>query len=1398
MDADLKKILKAAVLAIRHSLEGKYNEAGIWQPGDLESRLAEIGVRQDRESVPAQEMPNLTLEDQQARRVVDGYLKLRVEAGVSRSESVREFVRESAYTWANRLLALRCMEARELIDEAILQKDAYGGRSLEHHRMIQRDPSLTQTEDDGRFAMLNKVFTEQAQRLPMLFDPSAPAIALRPSPSTLKQCLDWLSGTVQVRSQMRASDAIFQAADSLGWTYQYWNTEEKDRVFEKVRTVKGAKIAGADIIPATQLYTEDYMVKFLVQNSLGATWLGMYPNSSLPSPGTPGEGSGVRVSPGWQYYVRDADRAPVQQKPLREITFLDPACGSGHFLIEAFDMFYDMYLEEGLLSDPMAICQSILENNLFGIDIDARAVQIAEAALWMKAAERAIDYSGSATNLVAATASHLRGPAWEEFLTGFEQEPSVARVLRKFAQTMEHIDEIGSLARPAEDLHEIIEEEHALWERQIRTKKEANFLFPEMTADALSGLLPFQEISDDEFGDRLFYRAKAGIDAFTERARESGEFEDQMLGNETRAGFRLVDLLSRKYDVVVANPPYMGKNNMSNLLKSQLGRDYPTGRKDLYAAFMLRSTSLGGSDAYVAVVVPQTWMFLSSFSDLRTCDKNGILRTCGIETIAQLGRHAFSEVDPPSNVVLVCWRVGVPSPNHTISCFRLVDPQKSEMQAMTIANCAIGRMPELTFKPQQSQFALLPQSPLSYWLGDNWLSLFNTLPSFGEVSYVREGLHTTNNTRFVRCFWECPEGNRWVPYLKGGGYRRWAGLEWLCVDWGNDGARIRQMKAPVIPSRDLYFRKGYTYTDIARGSLALRFFDSGRIFDAKGPVILAHDGDSDGLAAFANSRPVTFLLRALSPTQQFRTGYVSSLPVPQCYRQFAFLGQKCVAAATFEQSTSITERLCDPHIVSRRTDDALLSHFAINAIRLVLEAAIERAAFHAYKIGPKDIAKCCQQLGSPAGWSELLSEFDALPETSVYSFVGQAEFKDLVHDVKRRNQSVDTLMQLKRSVSELFRQGFGVNDTPQEISFQEDVNTLVDDCDVDEREIASSDTKKEIPSETSLEAISRELDVHPVSIYWILKDGIENEGWRCLSEERRIWTDRVTVTALRLLGHRWPKQIDADEPIPDWADPDGIIPLTPLANESTFSERVESRLRDDKADASDFTELMSKPLDAWLATEFFKHHTKQFKKRAIAWQLQSGKFTARKSPAFSCLVYYHKLDADTLPKIRSQYVGPLRNRMETELRGIVAVAVDARSDAQEKRRIELEDAIQELADFDAKLAQVSIDGFATKNLTKLLADEPLDRYCSLDGTRAIPATALDFIAQESSYSPDINDGVRVNIAPLQKAGLLAADVLAKKDVDKAIADRAEWRSDERRWVREGKLPQPGWWPGDSQ
>ena len=392
MDSQYKSELKSIVLNLRHILEGRYDVAGVWNPGDLEERLAALGVRRDREAMPWDQLSHLSEEDRRARQIVDAFIQSHLQSGRSREEAIHEFLQESAYTWVNRLIALRCMEARELIDEVILQKDRYGGRSLRHHRLARQNPELCAGEDDGLYAALFAEFADRAGELPLLFRSDEPVIALKPGVAALKNCIQLLS----------APDEIFTAADALGWAYQYWNTEEKDRVFAKVRTVKGAKIEKLDIIPATCIYTEPYIVKFLVQNSLGALWAGMHPESRLPEK--------------WEYFVHEADRAPAQRKPVREITLLDPACGSGHFLIEAFDLFYNMYLEEGQITDPAEICAAILECNLFGIDIDERAVQIAALVLLMKAKEKAASFVPRRVNLVA---TNIRLAADKDHLEAF-------------------------------------------------------------------------------------------------------------------------------------------------------------------------------------------------------------------------------------------------------------------------------------------------------------------------------------------------------------------------------------------------------------------------------------------------------------------------------------------------------------------------------------------------------------------------------------------------------------------------------------------------------------------------------------------------------------------------------------------------------------------------------------------------------------------------------------------------------------------------------------------------------------------------------------------------------------------------------------------------------------------
>ncbi|MBI4561963.1 MAG: hypothetical protein HY724_07945, partial [Candidatus Rokubacteria bacterium] len=569
MEPKLKSCLKAITLELRHELEGFHDGSGAWQPGDLERRLGEIGVWRDRPPKPADELTYRTGEDRAARRVVDAFLKNRMEAGHQRGAAVAEFVREAAYTWANRLLALRCMEARGLMDEVILQKEAYGSRSLQHHRLVQRAPDRCAGEDEGLFAVLFDEFERRAVELPLLFDPRAPEVALRPSVKAIKRCVALLSGREAPKGQEPATDEVFTAPDALGWAYQYWNTEEKDRIFEKVRTQKGAKIEGADIIPATCIYTEPYIVRFLVQNSLGAIWMGMHPTS--------------RLCERWEYYVHAADRAPVGCRPVREITFLDLACGSGHFLIEGFDLFYAMYLEEGEVTDPAAICAAILEHNLYGIDIDERAVQIAALALVIKAKEKAPDFVPRRVNLVA---TNIRLPATREQLDAFlRKHPEDAQLkpaLLAIFEGLAHADELGSLLQ----IEEPVEKEL----RSVKARYEAAGSPAEQQAlwakyqRPVQGKLPVGVASYDEWKEGALERIREHFDG----EAHGGDLGAAFFGEAGAKGVSLVDILSRRFDVVATNPPYMGSKNMGPVLKRHVERHFAPGKRDLYAAFILR------------------------------------------------------------------------------------------------------------------------------------------------------------------------------------------------------------------------------------------------------------------------------------------------------------------------------------------------------------------------------------------------------------------------------------------------------------------------------------------------------------------------------------------------------------------------------------------------------------------------------------------------------------------------------------------------------------------------------------------------------------------------------------------------------------------------------------------
>ena len=1271
MQPTLKKILRAVSLDIRHTLEGSYDNTGAFHPGDLETRLNALGVWRERPAKPINELPQLSVEDRAARQVIDAYIAYRAEAEISRAEAVAEFVRESAYNWANRLLALRCMEARGIIDEVILQKEVYGGRSLVHNRLARRDPAACAGPDEGLFMMLFQEFEARARELPELFAPASPAIALQPSLPALKRCLALLSGTEKPTGQETASDEVFSADDVLGWAYQYWNAEEKERIFEKIKLDENAKIEQDAIIPATQMYTDPYMVKFLIQNSLGALWMTMHPSSTLHN--------------NWEYYVNDADRDLLKITPIDEITQLDPACGSGHFHLEAFDLFFQMYREEHSEWSNTQIAAAILNNNLYGIDIDERAVQIAAASLWMKAKELApellpTDITRFHQHLVATNIHLPKGKNHiKSFLSKHPDASQLLPALEAIFEGLENVDELGTLVQIEEPVEKELKYLKSKWDEGTRTPYQAS-LFPNFQ-NPIQGELPINIESYESWKIHIIDLLR---NHFLDQVASS-DINNSFFGHSGDKSLQYFDLISKKFDVVVSNPPWMGYRNMGTNLKQYVTKIYSYGKGDLFSAFILRSLQLAKPNGYVAMVTQQSWLYLRSFSEMRINETdNGILINTQIECIANLGRYAFSELgNAVINPALFTIRKTPNKPAHRVFAIKLNEPRPSDLQAQILMVAAKnGVSNSFVTMIEQDLFVRIPGSPIVYWFSEGIIDLFKGT-NIGEICELANRTKTGNNEKFMRFIWETQSqigsGQDWLIYQKGGEYTTYFGNNIYIVKWSNYYRKHFREDPNCRITDDKYCCiEALTYNGLGQ-QFSCRITPPLCTYDVAGPALVGTQKDLFLAAAFLNSPYASFILKALNTTLSFQSSDVLSVPIT--------LEEKEKIINLSSEAIALKKMICSSNI---------LEYSFENLLPLIIKNRFEEQFW------------------------EKKSEINS--------------------------KIIDLLI-------------------PKDYFF-----------------------KFILPPETNFEKIQL---------------GEYSETEQIIEYEQ----DLFCVIIFRLLGHRWPKQIEAGELLPEWSDKDGIIPLTPGLPEPILLERVRDRMPEEfygsvvAAREREFEETLGESLEKWLSSSFFKHHISQFKKRPIAWQLSSrttnstgGKGKKKgldKAPAFSCLVYYHKLDYNSLTVLQSQYARPLRQSYETELRTLDNAAF--LTPDQSSRRLQLEAWIDELKDFEARLEQCAREGFATPALESVGRNESFDHWTSRDGHVASPSNRAEFESQEMRYDPDLNDGVRVNIAPLQKFGLLAADVLDAKDIEKAIADRAEWRADERRWCRDGKLPQPGWW-----
>ena len=746
-----------------------------------------------------------------------------------------QVIEQVAYTWFNRFTALRFMDVNgytnprvvspegdatrpEILAEAMAGNLPEGAPATISALLDGRSPSRDPQGEAYRLLLVHAC-NAWHKPMPFLFEKVGDYTELL-MPEDL---LSPTSILARLRDAMPEDDC--QDVEIIGWLYQFYISEKKDQVFAALK--KNKKIEAENIPAATQLFTPHWIVRYLVENSLGRLWL-------LNRPGS-------KLAERMDYYI--APEEPETDflkigKP-EEIKVCDPACGSGHMLTYAFDLLYAIYEEEGYEADRIPAL--ILANNLTGVEIDDRAGALAAFALAMKAAAKL---------------------GRRRFLR-MEVKPDIC-VLQDVKFTPAEMQDVAAVVG-----RDLFTDEFRETLLQFEQAKNFGSLIVPKLRDPAETL---RVVAARDFGGDLLLK----------------EMQERVIGV-----LRMVEVLSPKYHVVVANPPYMGRGGANDKLSAWIQKRYPKSRADLYAMFIERCAQLARSAGFFSMITMHGWMFLSTFEKLR----RQLLTENHIPTMAHLGERAFDSIGGAvvSTTAFVFERKQRPSAHGTY--VRLVDGRNENEKSEGLLDAASDVKSVLRHTASTGDFTKIPSAPVAYWVSPRLLSLFEHGTPIKEKVFSRDGLNTGNNELFIRQFWEVPFSTthagsassvefwstnaRWAPLIKGGPYRKWFGNLQHVITYDKEGYELLSRSGNKLPSREFYFRECYAWTRISSPTGSFRYYPQGAIFESAS--LCVYSDQSDDLRetlAFSNSCLAPKELAALSPTVNLLSGYYDMLVMP--------------------------------------------------------------------------------------------------------------------------------------------------------------------------------------------------------------------------------------------------------------------------------------------------------------------------------------------------------------------------------------------------------------------------------------------------------------------------------------------------------------------------------------
>ena len=760
-----------------------------------------------------------------------------------------QVMEEVAYTWFNRFVALRFMEVNNYLPTHIrVFSDASGAfkpeilsdvlyLELEGLSRERVSEYLEQNDDEGlyRYLLLTQC-NALSDCLPRMFEPMGSYTELL-LPNNILRLDSVLGHMVSDIPEEDWQDAV----QIIGWMYQYYNTELKDDTFAKLK--KNIKITKERIPAATQLFTPDWIVRYMVENSLGRIFI----NSRLScAAGSDQWTEAQRIEQekelaaqmGWKYYLPEAEQTPAVRAQLRsgqclvvsgqsltELKVIDPCMGSGHILVYAFDVLMQIYTASGWNQREAA--QSILKNNLYGLDIDDRAAQLAYFAVMMKARQydRRLFSRGIQPNVMAIRASNgIPDMAISYFHQG---DPALMEPIRRIVQELQDAKEYGSI------LEVQPEDWTALYQR-------------------------FDEIFDD-------------IDMMRKVALE-----------ELLPLVKCAEWMAQKYDVVVTNPPYMGSSGMNELLAKYVKDNYPDEKADLFSCFIEHGNQMVKPHGYNCMVTMQSWMFLSSFEKMRE-------NTLHARTITNLMHMENMVMGIAFGTAVTVFRNDhINGYKGTYNQIKLKDIENEKPREFPVRGNRFAQT-------STNNFSKIPGSPVAYWVSDALLRCYENGTPLGQIAAPRKGNSTSDNNRFLRLWFEVDVNKenygckqlvreetlvkRWFPYNKGGGYKKWYGYNEYMIDWYDDAAAIRAIKTAVIANYQYFMKPGLTWSTVTSGGFSLRKFGHGYIFDNGGCCVFELGSKANYILGVMNSIVFKFIFGQSNPTINSQSGEVAKFPV---------------------------------------------------------------------------------------------------------------------------------------------------------------------------------------------------------------------------------------------------------------------------------------------------------------------------------------------------------------------------------------------------------------------------------------------------------------------------------------------------------------------------------------